>query len=319
VNGGASQTFTIKPNIGYHVADVLVDGASVGAVASYTFTNVTGNHTIAASFAVTTYTIAATAGPNGTISPSGSVPVNGGASQTFIITPATNYHMADVLVDGASVGAVASYTFTNVTANHSIQASFAIDTHTIAAAAGAGGTISPSGMVQVIHGGSQSFSIRANSRYTVKDVLVDGTSVGPVAFYSFTNIITDHSISVSFMVAPVRIIADRSVVRVPPRKTSKFQVKLSDNPDKDAIVSVTRQSGNQGIIVREGATLVFNQDNWDTYQSVTLEASNNYPHDIPTAIIQISCSDMATVQVTALMGYSDSTPVIPLLLGDEAQ
>ena len=41
------------------MADVLVDGVSVGAVTSYTFTNVTANHTIAASFAINTYTITA--------------------------------------------------------------------------------------------------------------------------------------------------------------------------------------------------------------------------------------------------------------------
>ena len=76
VNNGGSQTFTITPSTGYHVADVLVDGASVGAVTSYTFTNVTANHTISASFAVNTRTITASAGANGTISPSGAVTVN---------------------------------------------------------------------------------------------------------------------------------------------------------------------------------------------------------------------------------------------------
>ena len=122
-----------------------MDGVSVGAVTTYTFTNVTANHTIAASFAIDTHTITAIAGANGTISPSGAVSVNYGANQTFTITPAANYHVADVLVDGVSVGAVTSYTFTNVTANHTIAASFAIDTHTITASAGANGTISPAG------------------------------------------------------------------------------------------------------------------------------------------------------------------------------
>ena len=42
VNYGADQTFTITPDACYHIADVLVDGVSVGAVTSYTFTNVTG-------------------------------------------------------------------------------------------------------------------------------------------------------------------------------------------------------------------------------------------------------------------------------------
>lgn len=47
----SSRTFTFKANKGYHVADVLVDGKSVGARTRYTFDNVTANHTISALFA----------------------------------------------------------------------------------------------------------------------------------------------------------------------------------------------------------------------------------------------------------------------------
>ncbi|MBI1806985.1 MAG: G8 domain-containing protein, partial [Ignavibacteria bacterium] len=133
VNHGSNQSFTITPNTGYHVADVLVDGSSVGAVSSYDFTNVTANHTITASFAIDVFTITASAGANGTITPSGAVSVNYGSNQSFTVTPNTGYHVADVLVDGSSVGAVSSYDFTNVTANHTIAASFAIDTYTITA------------------------------------------------------------------------------------------------------------------------------------------------------------------------------------------
>src|SRR4029453_9395386 len=133
---GSDQIFTLTPATGHHVADLLVDGASVGAVGSYTFTGVTANHTIAASFAIDTYTITASAGPDGSISPSGAVSVAYGSDQPFAIPPATGHHVADVFVDGASVGAVANYTFTGVTANHTIAASFAIDTYTITASAG---------------------------------------------------------------------------------------------------------------------------------------------------------------------------------------
>jgi len=69
VNYGASQSFTMTPNTGYHVADVLVDGVWREAVTSYTFTNVTANHTIAASFAINTYTITASAGRQRHIGP----------------------------------------------------------------------------------------------------------------------------------------------------------------------------------------------------------------------------------------------------------
>jgi len=73
------------------------------------------------------YTITASAGSNGAISPSGAVVVNQGSGQTFTITPDANYLVADVKVDGASVGAVNTYTFSNVTENHNIEASFAED------------------------------------------------------------------------------------------------------------------------------------------------------------------------------------------------
>ena len=200
VNYGSSQPFTITPAANYHVADVLVDGVSVGAVASYTFTNVTAPHTIAASFAIDTRTITATAGANGAISPTGAVSVNYGSSQPFTITPAANYHVADVLVDGASVGAVGSYTFTNVTAPHTIAASFAIDTRTITATAGANGAISPTGAVSVNYGSSQPFTITPAANYHVADVLVDGASVGAVGSYTFTNVTAPHTIAASFAI-----------------------------------------------------------------------------------------------------------------------
>jgi len=70
------------------------------------------------------YTITATATPGGTITPSGEVKVEEGADQTFTITPDSGYRIANVLVDGTFVGAVTSYTFTNVTSDHTIRASF---------------------------------------------------------------------------------------------------------------------------------------------------------------------------------------------------
>ena len=72
----------------------------------------------------TYYTIKATAGVNGAISPSGSVSVREGRNQTFTITPNTGYAISNVKIDGKSVGAVKSYTFENVKGNHTIEAIF---------------------------------------------------------------------------------------------------------------------------------------------------------------------------------------------------
>ena len=71
------------------------------------------------------YTIDASAEPGGSISPSGLVTVASGADQTFTITPDPGYEVFDVVTGSSgSVGAVSSYTFTNVTADDTITASF---------------------------------------------------------------------------------------------------------------------------------------------------------------------------------------------------
>ncbi|PKM73128.1 MAG: hypothetical protein CVU91_06060 [Firmicutes bacterium HGW-Firmicutes-16] len=70
------------------------------------------------------YTIEATAGDGGSISPSGTANVTKGSSKTYTITPENGYAISNVLVDGVSVGAVSSYTFSNITATHTIKAVF---------------------------------------------------------------------------------------------------------------------------------------------------------------------------------------------------
>ena len=145
VTQGQSITFTITASAGYSIADVTVDGASQGAISSYTFDNVQADHTIVASFSGVTNTITATAGTGGAISPSGSVSVNYGADQEFTITPQNGYHIADVLVDEVSVGAVPTYTFTSVTSGHSISATFASTEHKVSfAQTGSGSTVTVS-------------------------------------------------------------------------------------------------------------------------------------------------------------------------------
>ena len=72
----------------------------------------------------TYYTIKATAGVNGSISPTGNVSVREGRDQTFTITPDKGYVVANVKIDGRSIGAVKSYTFENVKRAHTIEVSF---------------------------------------------------------------------------------------------------------------------------------------------------------------------------------------------------
>jgi hypothetical protein len=119
VGSGANQSYAITPSTGYSIADVLVDGASVGAVASYTFTNVTASHTIAASFAINQYTVTFQVGSNGSRTGGGALvqTVNHGSAATPpVISANTGY-----VFTGWDSSAYA-----NVTANLTITAQYAL-------------------------------------------------------------------------------------------------------------------------------------------------------------------------------------------------
>jgi hypothetical protein len=76
-----------------------------------------------------TYSITASAGGNGTISPQGTITTAEGTDQTFTITPDTGCQTADVKVDGVSQGAIFSYTFSDISTNHKIDVTFTTDSN----------------------------------------------------------------------------------------------------------------------------------------------------------------------------------------------
>ncbi len=130
VADGANQTFNIIPDSGFNIATLVVDGGGVSTSTSYTFTNVTANHTISATFALIppppgSFTIIANQNPNGTVSPSGSTVVTEGSSQAYTITPNSGYDVGSIIIDSSTLSSTSTtYTFTNVTANHTIEATF---------------------------------------------------------------------------------------------------------------------------------------------------------------------------------------------------
>src|SRR5207247_460183 len=125
---GSTVQLTATPAAGFHFVGWSGDASSSDNPLTVVMD---GAKHITATFAINTYTITASADANGTIAPSGAVSVNHGDSQSFTATPGTGYHVADLTVDGVSLGAVASYTFTNVTTDHTIAASFAINTYAL--------------------------------------------------------------------------------------------------------------------------------------------------------------------------------------------
>jgi hypothetical protein len=183
VNYGTNKTFTITPNANYHVADVLVDGSSVGAITSYTFNNVTANHTISASFAINTFTVTPSAGTGGSISPSTPQTVNYNVTTSFTVTPSTGYHIASV--NGTCGGSLVGNTYTTnaITADCTVAASFAINTYTVTPSAGAGGTIGPSTPQTVNYNVTTLFTVTPNTGY---HAVMSGTCGGSLVGNTYT-------------------------------------------------------------------------------------------------------------------------------------
>jgi len=119
LTGLISGNLTYESAGTYSVTVTVSDGAAdVSATFTWTVINAT-------------QTITATAGVGGSISPSGAVIVDYGDNQTFTIFPDSGYCITDVIVDDISAGSLTTYTFTAVTANHTIEATFDVVTITI--------------------------------------------------------------------------------------------------------------------------------------------------------------------------------------------
>ena len=199
---GATPTYTVTANTGYAIEHVYVDGTEVTLTnGTYTFAALAADHTITATFAEDNYTITASAGNGGSIDPAGENVVMSGSTVVYTITAATGYEIADVTVDNVSVGAVATYTFENVYANHTIAATFNALQFTITATAGANGTITPAGVSTVAYGATPTYTVTANTGYEVDYVTVDGQNVTLTnGAYTFPAVTENHEIFAAFKV-----------------------------------------------------------------------------------------------------------------------
>ena len=281
-----------------------------------------------------TYTITASAGANGSITPSGDVTVDHGDDQAFTITPDTGFHVLDVLVDGESVGAVTSYNFTNVTANHTITTSFERNefvTNIENVTVPEGETeifqvklnFSPSSNIvaSVDHiSGDTDISVQSGSNLTftsenwdtyqtvtlkaADDVdLENGTATIGIRA---ANIANKDITATEQDGDSLNFVTDKDAVDVTEGGTGQFQVKLNAQPSSDVTVNIIRASGDEDITVTAGGTLIFTHDNWDAFQTVTLSAAQDVDIVNGKATIRISATGVPNKDVIATEMDNDS-------------
>ncbi len=202
---GNNFTFTVTPNDCYEIANVTVNGTAVTLNNNqYTINNITANQTVNVTFSQLSYTITATAGNGGTISPAGTSTVNCGGNITYTISPNNGFMVSDLRIDGQSVGSQTSYTFSDVDANHTINATFeAIPAGEITITVNAdaeGGTVSPTGTQTITEGSPFTFTVTPDNCHTIGNVTVNGTAVTLNANNSYTiqNVTAPQTVNVTF-------------------------------------------------------------------------------------------------------------------------
>ena len=136
------------------------------------------------------------------------------------------------------------------------------NTYIITATAGANGAISPSGQISVLQGGSQTFTITPDTDYTVSDVWVDDVSQGTITSYSFTNVQSNHTISVTFVLGINENDLQNSIVIFPNPANDVLNVKLSQQFER---VDVTNMLGQ--VLYSNKLTDTFFRINISSYAS----------------------------------------------------
>lgn len=245
VTEGTDVTITATANAGYHFVHWTENGATVSTDPSYTFI-AAADHSLTAVFVEDEpeiYTITASAGEGGSISPSGSVTVNEGEDQTFTITPNEGYEIAEVLVDGVSVTVTDnSYTFTGVQANHTISVTFQKtggepepepDTYTVTLYGGGAGAYGAGS-----YAAGTEVTIYAGSRngYTFRGWVTDDvTLAAPYSSYT-TFTMPDHSV-----VVEARWYAESSSSGGS-SGSSSTTTEITKNPDGSTTTTVTNKT-----------------------------------------------------------------------------
>ena len=200
VDHGESLTLTATPDATYETLWVQANGTEIqGNGTLYTLPDIQGNQVITAAFAQKTHTLTASAGTGGTLTPSGAVTVQEGSDQRFTLTPNDGYELAELRVDGTPITLSNSYTFTGVTADHTLSVSFKKKTYTVRFETPTHGRLTPDGEQIVEHGDSLTLTATPDATYETLWVQANGTKIqGNGTLYTLPDIQGNQIITAAF-------------------------------------------------------------------------------------------------------------------------
>ena len=190
-----SLTYLITPEEGYKIKDVIVNGESVGAVLSYTFKEVESDQVLRVEFEKMKHSVSVIVGENGSADFVGSKEVDYGSDLTLNITPAELFQIDFIKVNGKSESVSSAFTIT-IKADTIIEIAFKQTVFEISTSSGENGTVTAGARVNV--GENKVVEFTPNLGYKIKDVKIDGVSIGIVNSYTFENVDRSHTVSVEY-------------------------------------------------------------------------------------------------------------------------
>lgn len=258
VGDGGSISYTVKADVGWHLATLTVDDRNVTDQMTgnmFELSDVAGDAVVRAEFEANAadpepppyVTVHATSSKGGAVSPTGDVRVKTGESQTFAFVPEEGFVLDSVTVDGRNVIPIGgTYTLFDLVEDASIHATFREklpddpgpvlpEMRTVAATASTGGTVWPSGPTQVALGSSLLFAFAADEGYELDRVLLNGSED-----------VTDQVHGMTYRLANITEDCVISVLFKP----------TTEEPPKPDTFTITATAGDHGSITPEGAVEV---------------------------------------------------------------
>jgi len=297
---GTDTTYTITPNDGYEVETLIVDGVSLAPATSHIFTNIIADHTIAATFKAlpdTTKPTITIIGPNPVNLTVGDTYTDQGATaeDTYlgVTTPLTSQIQTLSNVDTTKAGtytvqySVADAAGNVATATRTVTVAYSTTYTITASVTGGHGTIDPSGVSSISTGHDIVITMTPDDGYTVATLTVDGTARAAVSTYTFTNVVTDHTINVTFSALP-----DTTPPTVTLNGASSIQLTVGDTYS---------ELGATATDVYLGVT---------THPTVTISGAPNSPVTAGTYHVLYMATDIAgnvgTVTRTVTVTYNQT-------------
>ena len=196
---GGQIVFTMTPDLGYKIKQIVVDGELKPIENTFTFYNVNSDHTIKVIFELDTFSIIPIPGPNGTITPDTVSMVTCKDIVKYNIIPNTGYRIFRVLIDNEDFGPIPSYTFKDVTENHTIKAEFELDFYQVEITWNEeGGNVQPGGIHVITYRDSLDIILDPFRGYHIERVIINNKIMDIAWSYHLTNITEDTYVNITF-------------------------------------------------------------------------------------------------------------------------